>query len=80
MVEREITRKDVLNVLLNGEIIEDYPDDRPLPSALFLGWSDERPLHVVAAYNFERKLVAVITAYEPNLEHFEPNFRTRRKP
>jgi hypothetical protein len=38
MFERQITEEDVRNVLNNGIIIEDYPDDRPYPSKLSLGW------------------------------------------
>jgi len=79
MVERGISREQVINVLLNGERIEDYPDDYPLPSALFLGWVEERPFHVVAAYSADRYTVYVITVYEPARTHFENDFRTRRK-
>ena len=32
MHERNIKRMDVLNCLLHGEIIEEYPDDFPTPS------------------------------------------------
>lgn len=37
MMERGISRNTVINVLLAGEVIEDYSDDKPFPSALFLG-------------------------------------------
>lgn len=80
MVQRQIARAEALSVLLNGERIEDYPEDQPLPSALFLGWHGERPLHVVAAFDADRETVAVVTVYEPSLEHFEADFRTRRSP
>lgn len=79
MVERGITRAEVLEVLLSGERIEDYPGDRPLPSALFLSWVRGRPLHVVAAFAAANIAVAIITTYEPTLEYFEADFRTRRK-
>ncbi len=42
MMERGISRKAVKEVLLNGEIIENYPDDKPYPSALFLGWTNNQ--------------------------------------
>lgn len=80
MVERKISREEVIRILLSGEQIEDYPEDRPFPSALFLGWSAERPLHVVAAFDTGRDTVAVITAYEPSLQSFDSDFRTRRDP
>jgi len=39
MMERGISRKIVKKILLSGEIVENYPDDKPYPSALFLGCS-----------------------------------------
>ena len=80
MVERGIRRSDALEVLFSGEVIEDYPDDQPFPSALFLGWMGTRPLHVIAALDLDGERVFIITAYEPDLKHFEPGFRVRRKP
>jgi hypothetical protein len=78
MMERKIPREAVKEVLKNGEIIEDYPDDKPYPSALFLAWINNEPLHVVAALDNETKWCFVITAYKPDLEHFESDFKTRR--
>jgi len=49
MMERGISRETVKEVLMNGEIIESYPDDTPYPSALFLGWVKHQPFHVVSA-------------------------------
>lgn len=69
----------MIEVLRNSECIEDYPDDFPFPSALFLGWQGSQPVHVVAALNESLPKVFVITAYEPDLEHFEPDYKTRRK-
>jgi hypothetical protein len=79
MVERGIARSEVRDVLLSGERIEDYPTDAPFPSALFLGWAGGRPLHVVAAYSAGRRTAHIITVYEPDASHFEPDFKTRRK-
>ena len=38
MLERGISRSEVFEALLSGEEIENYPNDTPFPSALFLGW------------------------------------------
>lgn len=80
MLERGLTRSIALDVLLHGELIEDYTEDRPFPGGLFLGWHGSQPLHVVVAMDTDEKLLAVITAYQPTVENFEPDFRTRRKP
>ncbi len=79
MAERNILRSMVIKVLLTGERIEDYPNNTPFPSALFYKLIEQRPIHVVAAYDSLSKSLFVITAYEPDLEHFEPDFKTRRK-
>jgi len=79
LLERGLTRSIILDAILTGEIIEDYSADRPVPSGLVLGWQSNRPIHVVIAIENDNKL-AIITAYEPTPEHFESDFRTRRKP
>jgi hypothetical protein len=79
MLERGITRAEVLEVFFDGECIEDYTGDRPVPSGLLLNRVRGRPLHVVAALDVINRRVAIITTYEPTLEHFETDFRTRRK-
>jgi len=78
MMERNISRDTVREVLLSGEIIEDYPDDKPYPTALLLGMVKGEPFHVVAAFDSENTRCFVITAYKPDLEHFEPDYKTRR--
>jgi len=52
----------------------------PTRVAWVLGWTDTRPVHVVAADNDEDQLTVVITVYEPDPQLWEPGFKTRRKP
>jgi hypothetical protein len=77
MVERSISPDDVLEVLEKGEIIREYPHDKPFPSLLRLGWVGERPIHVVSAYDFEQKSVIIITVYEPTPDLWDAGFRRR---
>lgn len=79
LAERGISQSTVLEILSSGECIEEYPDDKPYPSALFLGWVGDRPLHAVAALDTKNNWAYIITVYEPDLEHFEPDYKTRRK-
>lgn len=79
LLERDISRNDIFRALVAGEEIEDYPDDKPFSSALFLHWIDKQPLHVVAALDVVNGFVFIITTYRPDIEHFEPDFKTRRK-
>ncbi len=78
MMEREILIGTVKKVLLTGEVIEDYPDDKPFPSALFLGWIKGEPFHVVSALDSMTGYCYIITAYKPDLEHFGSDYKTRR--
>ena len=77
MLERGIARREVVDALVSGEVIEVYPKDRPFLSCLILR-AETKPLHTVAAVDPETKVAHVITAYRPDTEHFEPDFRTRR--
>lgn len=79
MLERGISREIVKRVLLDGEVIEAYPEDKPYPSALFLGWFHGKPIHVVAAFDDQSEYCFVITAYKPDLEHFASDYKTRRQ-
>ena len=80
MRERGIARADVFALFQGGAVIENYPDDTPYPSGLVLGYVGDRPLHVVAALNTDGPEVYIITVYEPGLDKFEPDWRTRRRP
>jgi hypothetical protein len=78
MMKREISREMVKQVLLEGEMIEDYPDDKPFPTALFLGWLQGEPFHVVTALDSLSGYCFVITVYRPDSDHFENDYKTRR--
>ena len=80
LAERGLAQDAVLEVLLNGERIRDYTEDRPFPSALFMSYVSGRPLHAVAACDEAGVRAFIITAYEPSLDVFEADYRTRRKP
>ena len=79
LAERSIAQQAVRAVLLQGVRIREYADDKPFPSALFLGYVLGKPLHVVAACDETNRQAFVITAYEPSLEIFEADYQTKRK-
>mgnify|MGYP003305285128 CR=1 FL=1 len=77
MMERGISTDDIEHVILNGEIIENYPTSYPYPSCLILGLTvNNRNIHVVCGVG-ENKLW-IVTAYEPDEEKWESDFRTRK--
>jgi len=80
MFSRNISEEDVQYVLNTGKTIADYPEDRPYPSRLVLGWRGARPLHVVVADNQNEQELVIITVYEPDPTRWEPGFEKRRVP
>jgi hypothetical protein len=72
-----IETREVLDTILKGEVIEDYPDDPRGHSCLILGTGiGERPIHVVCAPKDE--YLAVITAYLPTDAEWESDHKTRK--
>ncbi len=80
LFERKLTRQAVTEVLQNGEVIDEYPDDSPYPSYLILGFHSGRALHVVASFDERTQVCYIITAYEPDPKQWGKDFKTRRKP
>lgn len=75
--QRGILRADVINCIMNGEVIEDYPTDYPHPSCLVFGHSLlGKVVHVVVGY--DGNSLFVITAYFPSKEEFLDDLKTRR--
>lgn len=79
MTERSILRKEVIECIMNGDIIEVYPNDKPFISCLVFGYTiDNKPLHVVCSYSDD--YLYIITVYEPNKNKlvWENDLKTRR--
>ncbi len=79
MFERDIRQPEVLNILSSGEIINQYPDDKPFPSYLVLGHGRLSPIHVVIAIDQESSLCIVVTVYIPSDKLWEADFRRRKE-
>jgi hypothetical protein len=78
MIERNISVDDVRDVLVNGEIIEEYPTDEP-PRYLMLGWSVARPIHVVGEDDPLTSETTAVTVYEPDIKLWKEDFTKRRR-
>ena len=75
---RRITLSEIEEAVLNGDIMEPYPDGPRGPSCLIFGFSGTgRPLHVLFG-NLVKDDLLIITVYEPNMDEWEPDFKTRR--
>jgi hypothetical protein len=71
-----ISTKDVRDVIENGEVIENYPGDVRGHSCLILNFPNRRPVHVVCSPKDD--YLAIITAYLPNDEEWEDNYKKRK--
>ncbi len=75
---RHITRKEILEAIENGEIIDNYSDDKYGASCLIYGKTNlERPLHIQCSHPTRPK-IKIVTLYEPDPEEWV-DFRKRRK-
>lgn len=73
-----ISKDEVREVLFDGEIIEEYPEDKRGHSCLMMGITNKRrPVHVVCAP--KEDYIAVITVYVPAKNKWESNFKIRRE-
>ena len=63
----EVRYEEIFFSVFHGEVIEDYPDNKPYPSCLIFGrnFSGE-PIHSVWAYNQENSWAVLITVYRPD--------------
>lgn len=78
MFQRRISKVQVRHVIEKGETIKEYPDDKPYPSKLLLGFSDRQPIHVVLAYDDENETCFVVTAYKPDPVLWDEDFRKKK--
>lgn len=76
--QRAILLDDIISCIQSGKVIEQYPNDYPFPSCLILGLSTkDRYLHVVVGSNL--KTLWIVTAYYPDSEKWESDFKTRKE-
>lgn len=77
MEKRNITSNEIIGVIMNGEIIEEYFDDKPCPSCLIFGLVRSRPLHAVVALC--KNHIRIITAYFPSpIEWIDSKIRKKK--
>lgn len=81
-VDQAILRKvrvpEIREAIANGQIIEDYPQDKYGPSCLIIGLTEaKRPIHIQCSHP-TRSLIKIITVYEPDLSKWNDSFTQRR--
>lgn len=66
-----ISSESLYHSVMNGEIIEDYPDDFPFPSCLIFGKDKNgRVIHSVWAFAEKYNIAILITAYIPDAKEW----------
>lgn len=76
MAKRDINDDEVVETILSGEIIEEYPADKYSPSCLIYGQTENsRSLHVVSSLP---PRVRIITVYEPDPDEWLDNRRRKK--
>lgn len=73
MFERGISSENILHILTQGEIIEEYKDDTPCPSLLMLGYLQGIAHHVVIGCCEDH--IKIITVYHPDESWTTDRFR-----
>jgi hypothetical protein len=62
-----ISLMEALDSILTGEILEQYPHDKPYPSCLVLSeLENEQAVHTVWAFNQATQSSVLITIYRPD--------------
>lgn len=77
MFKRNISLEEVRFILTKGEVIKEYPDDKPYPSFLLLGLINTRPLHLLVAKDVETDNCILVTVYEPDKNFWTHDFKTK---
>ena len=74
--DRMISTQEVREVVENGQLVEDYPEDTRGHSCLLFGSGyRNRPIHVVCSPKDD--YLAIITAYVPDPKQWSKDFMTR---
>ena len=64
----ELTFAQIESALLNGEILEQYPDTGRGESCLVVGFAHNLPIHIVCGWRGDK--IAIITVYVPRAPRF----------
>jgi hypothetical protein len=79
MFQRGISPNQARLIVESGKVISDYPNDKPYPSMLLLGFCENLPVHVLVAHNELSGDCHVVTVYRPAPELWDENYEKRRK-
>ena len=76
--KRNITQEMIKSSVDSMRMIEEYPEDKYLPSYLLLSKYKNISFHILIAVDLIGNNIRIITAYVPEKGKWEDNFKTRR--
>jgi len=79
MAQRGLTAEELIDAVGSFEILEQYPDDKYLPSYLVRAEAHGRVFHAQIAADTESHNVRIVTMYVPDRTEWSADMRTRRK-
>jgi hypothetical protein len=79
MFEQDISPFEIEAALQEGEIILEDTSRRPFPVSVILWRSASRAIHVVVAHNPDTLGCIIVTVYRPDLERWDPEFKSRHR-
>jgi hypothetical protein len=78
MVEDGLTYEEICEAILNGKVIENYPEHQRGACCLVCGQApSERYIHIVCTTSLD--VMIIITVYEPKLPKWVTPFRRRKR-
>ena len=77
MFQRCINPAAVARIVAEAEVIFEYPDDKPFPSALLLGFYGKQAIHAVVARSGQGDC-HLVTLYWPDPAIWDETFKRRR--
>jgi hypothetical protein len=78
LLKRSISRQDILGAVESYEILEDYPQDKYLPSCLVYLKNEGRVYHFVCALDVVEGKLWIVTAYQPDPQEWDIDYKRRR--
>ena len=78
MFQRGIEPDAAAQIIAEGEVIANYPDDQPFPSVLLLGFYGRLPVHAVVAREPATGNCHLVSIYLPDPAIWDELFKRRR--
>ena len=76
---RGLSRVDILGAIDTLEVIEEYPDDKYLPSYLLYGIIVRGVFHIQIAVDLVGDNVRIVTVYWPDSAEWEESLKRRKR-